>query len=136
MKQVLVFGAGKSATVLIEYLLNEAAQQNWFVTVADADISLARSKTGNHNRSHAVSFDINNETDRRNELAKADIVISMLPPHLHILVAKDCILYKKNLLTASYVDEQVKMLYLGRNFELRRKDYLLQEITPDSLPDL
>lgn len=34
------------------------------------------------------------------------------------------------------IDEQVKMLYLGRNFELRRKDYLLQEITPDSLPDL
>jgi lipopolysaccharide export system ATP-binding protein len=33
------------------------------------------------------------------------------------------------------VDEQVKMLYLGRNFELRRKDYLLQEINPDALPD-
>jgi lipopolysaccharide export system ATP-binding protein len=34
------------------------------------------------------------------------------------------------------IDEQVKMLYLGRNFELRRKDYLLQEINPESLPDL
>jgi lipopolysaccharide export system ATP-binding protein len=34
------------------------------------------------------------------------------------------------------IDEQVKMLYLGRNFELKRKDYLLQEINPDSLPDL
>jgi lipopolysaccharide export system ATP-binding protein len=34
------------------------------------------------------------------------------------------------------VDEQVKMLYLGRNFELKRKDYLLQEIDPDSLPNL
>ena len=33
------------------------------------------------------------------------------------------------------VDEQVKKLYLGRNFELRRKDYLLQEIDPDALPD-
>jgi len=32
-------------------------------------------------------------------------------------------------------DEQVKMLYLGRNFELKRKDYLLQEINPDALPD-
>lgn len=110
MKQVLVFGAGKSATVLIEYLLDEAEQQNWFVTVVDADLSMARSKTGNHNRGNAISFDIINEVDRRKELAKADIVISMLPPSLHILVAKDCILYKKNLLTASYVDEQVKML--------------------------
>ena len=33
-------------------------------------------------------------------------------------------------------DDQVKMLYLGRNFELKRKDYLLQEINPESLPDL
>lgn len=32
-------------------------------------------------------------------------------------------------------DEQVKRLYLGRNFELKRKDYLLQEINPDSLTD-
>lgn len=32
-------------------------------------------------------------------------------------------------------DDQVKRLYLGRNFELKRKDYLLQEINPDSLPD-
>ncbi len=32
-------------------------------------------------------------------------------------------------------DEQVKKLYLGRNFELKRKDYLLQEFNPDSLPD-
>jgi lipopolysaccharide export system ATP-binding protein len=34
------------------------------------------------------------------------------------------------------VDEQVRKLYLGRNFELKRKDYLLQEINPDSLPNL
>jgi lipopolysaccharide export system ATP-binding protein len=33
-------------------------------------------------------------------------------------------------------DDQVKRLYLGRNFELKRKDYLLQEIRPESLPDL
>lgn len=31
-------------------------------------------------------------------------------------------------------DDQVKRLYLGRSFELKRKDYLLQEVNPDSLP--
>lgn len=30
-------------------------------------------------------------------------------------------------------DEQVKRLYLGRNFELRRKDYLLQEVDPSNM---
>lgn len=34
------------------------------------------------------------------------------------------------------VDEQVRKLYLGRNFELKRKDYLLNEIKPESLPNL
>ena len=33
-------------------------------------------------------------------------------------------------------DDQVKRLYLGRNFELKRKDYLLKEIDEDSLPSL
>jgi lipopolysaccharide export system ATP-binding protein len=34
-------------------------------------------------------------------------------------------------------DDQVKRLYLGRNFELKRKDYLLQEMDPEnSLGDL
>ncbi len=32
------------------------------------------------------------------------------------------------------LDEQVKKLYLGRNFELKRKDYLLQEVNEASLP--
>lgn len=32
-------------------------------------------------------------------------------------------------------DDQVKRLYLGRNFELKRKDYLLQDVNPDSLTD-
>jgi lipopolysaccharide export system ATP-binding protein len=32
-------------------------------------------------------------------------------------------------------DDQVKRLYLGRNFELKRKDYLLEQFNPDSLPD-
>ena len=30
-------------------------------------------------------------------------------------------------------DEQVKRLYLGRNFELKRKDYLLQEVDPSNI---
>jgi lipopolysaccharide export system ATP-binding protein len=32
-------------------------------------------------------------------------------------------------------NDQVKKLYLGRNFELKRKDYLLDQFNPDSLPD-
>ena len=34
----------------------------------------------------------------------------MLPTHLHILVAVDCLALSKNLLTASYVDESIRSL--------------------------
>jgi len=29
----------------------------------------------------------------------------------------------------------VKKLYLGRNFELKRKDYLMQDFNPEALTD-
>ena len=110
MKKILLFGAGKSATVLIDYLLRHSLAENWILTVVDADLELASSKIGNAIGGKAVSFDINNAKERNNFIEGADIVISLLPPTLHFLVAKDCITYKKNLLTASYVDEQMKSL--------------------------
>ncbi|MEJ0105057.1 MAG: saccharopine dehydrogenase C-terminal domain-containing protein [Bacteroidota bacterium] len=110
MKKILLFGAGKSATVLIDYLLLTAAEENWYVTVADADLPLAQSKAGDARFAEAVSFDINDETARADAIQDADIVISLLPPALHFLVAKDCTRFSKNLLTASYVDDKIKSL--------------------------
>jgi saccharopine dehydrogenase-like NADP-dependent oxidoreductase len=34
----------------------------------------------------------------------------MLPAHLHIEVAKDCVFYKKSMITASYISEEMKSL--------------------------
>jgi saccharopine dehydrogenase-like NADP-dependent oxidoreductase len=110
MKQVLLFGAGKSATALIEYLLNNADKENWRLTVVDADLTSAQKKIGNSKFGEAVSFDISNAEMRGVYISKADIVISLMPPALHFLIAKDCLLFKKNLLTASYVDEQMRSL--------------------------
>jgi saccharopine dehydrogenase-like NADP-dependent oxidoreductase len=110
MKQVLLFGAGKSATVLIEYLLRNAETENWNLTVADANLITAQKKIGDSSFGKAVSFDITAEEERHKYISKADIVISLMPPVLHFLIAKDCIRFGKNLLTASYVDEQMRSL--------------------------
>lgn len=110
MKQILIFGAGKSATVLIDYLLKNAEAESWLLTVADADLTTAQKKIGDSSHGKAVSFDVTNEEERHNYIGKVDIVISLLPPALHFLVAKDCIQFRKNLLTASYVDEQMRTL--------------------------
>jgi saccharopine dehydrogenase-like NADP-dependent oxidoreductase len=110
MKQVLLFGAGKSATVLIEYLLKNAEAENWRLTIVDADLSNAQRKIGDSSFGTAVSFDIKNEQKRHQYISNSDIVISLLPPSLHFLIANDCIRFKKNLLTASYVNEQMRSL--------------------------
>jgi len=110
MKTILLFGAGKSATVLIDYLIDNAAAEKWAIVVVDADLQLAKSKIAGSAYANAVSFDINNMDERVQFIRSADIVISLLPPHLHIEVAKDCVKLQKNLLTASYVDESIKEL--------------------------
>ena len=110
MKTILLFGAGKSATVLIDYLLENAITENWKVVVVDADLKLAQSKIGGSKRATAISFDINNTEERIKHIRHSDIVISLLPPALHIKVAESCIEASKNLLTASYLDDAIKSL--------------------------
>lgn len=110
MKKILLFGAGKSATVLIDYLVTNAPAEKWHITVVDSDIKLATSKIAGSLHATALSFDINNDDDRIKNIRQADIVISLLPPFLHILVARDCVVHHKNLLTASYIDDDIKAL--------------------------
>jgi saccharopine dehydrogenase-like NADP-dependent oxidoreductase len=111
MKNILVIGAGKSSTCLIEYLLNEAAANNWQLTVADANLALAQSKTSNSPHAKAIALDVNDEGQRSSIVKAADIVISLLPPALHYLVAQDCLHHGRHLLTASYVDEKIQSLH-------------------------
>ncbi|HTE11465.1 MAG TPA: saccharopine dehydrogenase NADP-binding domain-containing protein, partial [Chitinophagaceae bacterium] len=108
--RILVFGAGKSATCLIDYIIKEAGMYNWLVTVADNDLALAQSKVGNHTYANAVSINVENIADRNGLIKTADIVISLLPAALHFLVAQDCVLFEKNLLTASYTDDKIRSL--------------------------
>jgi len=110
MKQILLFGAGKSATILIQYLLKTAQTEGWKLIVVDQDLALAESKIAKNPNATAVSFDINDKQRRISLISRSDVVISLLPPALHYLVAEDCIEAKKHLLTASYVD--AKMLNL------------------------
>jgi saccharopine dehydrogenase-like NADP-dependent oxidoreductase len=108
MKNILLFGAGKSATVLIDYLLNNAAKENWHVYVVDANQQLAASKIGGSSHGTALSFDIADAEARAGYVAKSSLVISMLPAALHSLVATECLAQGKHLLTASYVDPAIR----------------------------
>ena len=110
MKQLLLFGAGKSATVLIDYLKQTATQKQWQVTVADLNLAAVQAKVGDHDRVKAVGVSIDDATARQALIREADVVISLLPPALHYIVALDCVAFGKHLLTASYVDDKIRAL--------------------------
>lgn len=110
MKNILLFGAGKSATVLIDYLVQETRRHGWRLTVADSNAETVQSKLGDAPHTQAAAIDVQVETQRRSLIKEADIVISLLPPGLHFLVAKDCVHFEKDLLTASYIDDAIRSL--------------------------
>lgn len=107
MQNLLIIGAGRSATALINYILEQARQHNFFITVADADISLAQQKVGNSPNSRAIWLDASKPNDRKDVISRHDVVVSLLPPQMHLEVAQDCISLGKHMVTASYVSKQV-----------------------------
>ena len=110
MRNILIIGAGRSASSLIKYLLDKSFQENLHLTIGDLSLELAQNKTNNHKNATAIALNILDEHQRKSEIQKATIVISMLPAHLHIEVAKDCIIFKKHLVTASYISDAMQDL--------------------------
>ncbi|WP_026708714.1 saccharopine dehydrogenase family protein [Flavobacterium frigidarium] len=110
MRQILIIGAGRSASSLIQYLLGKSDSEQLKIVIADLSLELAQKKTNKHPNAQAIALDIFNNGQRKAAIEKADIVISMLPAHLHIEVARDCIVYKKSLVTASYISDAMQEL--------------------------
>lgn len=110
MKHILQFGAGKSATVLIDYLKEQCAAKGWKYTLCDSNIEAVNAKLGNAKNASGVSINVEDEGARKGLVKQADVVISLLPPQLHFLVAQDCLEFSKHLLTASYVDDKIRNL--------------------------
>ena len=110
MRTILIIGAGRSASSLIKYLLNKSEAEQLQLVIADLSFELAKSKTNNHPNAIPIQLDISNIEHRQKEIQKASIVISMLPAHLHIEIAEDCIAFKKHLVTASYISPKMQEL--------------------------
>ncbi len=110
MNRILIIGAGRSSSALINYVLNKSEAYGWQVTVADADPAAADAKIKGHPRGTPAWLDVMKVNDRRELIGRSDIVVSLLPAHLHLEVAQDCIRLKKHLITASYVSQELYRL--------------------------
>ncbi len=109
-KHIILFGAGKSASYLIKYLLTECAVNEWRLTIADNNILAAQSKAGSSPYAETKQVQVEDPEQRSGLIKDGDLIISLLPPSLHFLVAGDCVIYGKDLLTASYLDEKIVSL--------------------------
>tara|TARA_R110000868_G_scaffold360484_1_gene622493 strand:- start:396 stop:1760 length:1365 start_codon:yes stop_codon:yes gene_type:complete len=110
MRKILVIGSGKSTSYLIKYLIDKSEVENLHITIGDINIDHTNKLIKNHPRATAMLLDIFDASSRSEAIKKADIIISMLPARLHIEVAKDCLLYMKNMVTASYVSPEMEKL--------------------------
>lgn len=110
MREILIIGAGRSASSLINFLLEKSTEEKLRLTVGDMSIQAAQKFTQGHDNARAIMLDVFNEKDRRAAVQNADLVISMLPARFHIEVAKDCVEFGKHMVTASYVSDEMQSL--------------------------
>lgn len=109
-RTILVVGAGKSTFHLLKYLVDEAEKEDLYLRVGDLDPEQVPEKISAHKRCETFRLDIFEPESRKEAVRDADIVISMLPARFHINLAKDCLELGKNLVTASYVSDEMKAL--------------------------
>lgn len=111
MSRILIIGAGRSSSSLIDYLLSNAKTNAWHITIADANKAAVESKISNYKDiASAVEFDVTNTQLREELIKQSDFVVSMLPAFMHGDVARDCVRLGKHMATASYVSEDMKEL--------------------------
>ena len=105
MKTILLLGAGRSASTLIDYLEKQCELNNWQLNIGDANPEMAGKSEGNTN---FFELDARNEEQIAFEVAEADLAISMLPASFHNMVAEACLEGNTHLVTASYVTPEMK----------------------------
>ncbi len=109
-RKILVIGAGKSSFYLFDYLLSKAQEEDLELIIGDLRPENIPAVIAGHPSCTVLKLDILKESERKNAIANATIVVSMLPASLHIKIAKDCLQFRKHLVTASYVSPELKVL--------------------------
>ena len=107
MSKVVVFGAGLVTRPLVRYLLDQPEIE---LVVATRTVSKAENMIDGHPRGTAKTLDVEDLAGMEAEIKDADVVVSLVPYAYHVTVAKFCIKYKKQMVTTSYVSDEMMAL--------------------------
>lgn len=104
-RNVLLLGSGFVAKPTVDIL---AKTPGFKVTVGCRTLERAKQLAGTE--ASAVSVDVTDEAALDAEVAKVDLVISLIPYIYHVNLVKAAIKNKKNVVTTSYINPQLKAL--------------------------
>ncbi len=111
IRKILVVGAGKSTSYLLDYFIEHAEKEHIHLAIGDLNPESVPTYLHHHPACSIFRFDVLDAEQRKKSIHDSDIVVSMLPARFHILVAEECIALGKHLVTASYVSEEIKALH-------------------------
>jgi len=107
MKTVAILGAGLVTEPLARYLMDECAYD---VVMATRTPSKAEKIIGSRKNGKAVAWVAEQHDELDTLIREVDLVVSMIPPSLHIPVAEACLRHRKHLVTTSYVSPEMQAL--------------------------
>ena len=107
-KKIVLLGAGRSSSYLVDYLYNNKTKLNISLSV----ISDKKPKFIDDKYEDLLykDLDIRNKNEIKTYIKNSFIVISLLPPIYHYQIAEICSESGINMITASYLDEKIKSL--------------------------
>jgi saccharopine dehydrogenase-like NADP-dependent oxidoreductase len=110
MQQILVLGIGRSTFYFLEYLHNHIIPLGYSVRALDMQVALVAKRQKEFPNIQFVHSDIDAQIIAP-WIVKADVVVSMLPPVCHTMVAEICLREKKHFFTASYVSAEINAMH-------------------------
>ena len=107
MKKVLVLGAGMVSGPLVRYLLDRPDLE---VTVADVEAERAAAAVAGSARGKGLALDVRDRAAVDGLVDGCDLMVSLLPPDLHVAVAKHALEARRHFITTSYISDEMRAL--------------------------
>ena len=104
MKKIVVLGAGFVSKPAVDYFIDRCGYE---VTVTSLKKSEAEKIVNGRPAGKAISWAIDQLDLLDTLVSDADLVLSMIPPELHIPVARSCLKHRKSMVTTSYITPEM-----------------------------
>ncbi len=99
IKTITIVGAGLMVKPMVDYFIEK---ETYRIFLLDQYVEKAISIKANRPECIALEW-LNDDTEQLDKVIKqSDIVISMVPKPIHIIIARSCLKFQKNMVTASY----------------------------------